>query len=48
MLLSACFLQVHVLIFTLVMPPIGMYQDFLLVTDYIMVDVLVVHVQIFD
>ena len=43
-LLNACYLQVHVLIYTLVMPPVGIYKDFLLVTNYTMVDVLVVQI----
>ena len=38
------FLQVHVLIYTVLMPPIAIYPDFLLVTDCTMADVLVVHI----
>ena len=34
------------LIYTVVMPPIGIYPDFLLLTDDTMVDVLVVQIQI--
>ena len=38
-------LQVHVLIYSVV-PSISIYMDFLLVSNYSMVDVLVVHIQI--
>ena len=34
------------LIYTVVIPPIGIYPDFLLITNYTMVDVLVVQIQI--
>ena len=33
------------LIYTMVMPPLGIYLDFLLVSDYTMVDVLVVQMR---
>ena len=33
-------------LYTVVMPPIGMYTDFLLVSNYSMVDVPVVYIQI--
>ena len=44
-LLCNCYLQVHIL-YTLVVPPIGIYPDFLLATNYTMVDVPVVHIWI--
>ena len=40
------YLQVHMFIYTVVVPPIGIYTDFLFVTSYNMGDVLVVHIQI--
>ena len=33
------------LIYTVMMPPIGIYPDFLLVTDYTIVDVLVIQIR---
>ena len=44
-LYSASYLQVCMLICTVVMASIGIYLDFLLVTDYTMVDVLAVHIR---
>ena len=35
-----------VLIYTVVVPPVGIYPDLLLVTDYTVVDVPVVHIRI--
>ena len=44
-LCSLCYLQLWMLIYTVVMPPIGIYLDFLLVTNYTMVDVLVMQIR---
>ena len=38
------YLQVHMFIYTIVMPPIGVYPDFLFDTHYAIVDVLAVQI----
>ena len=40
------YLQMYMHIYTVVVPPIGLYTDFLLVSNFSMMDVLILHIWI--